>query len=50
MQLLTIAELLDGRRIELPPRHDETLKTAPKAKGKKGAKAKPLTFGVGDAD
>ena len=50
LQLLTIAELLAGRRIELPPRYDETLKSAPKAKGKKQHTHKPLQFGPGEPD
>ena len=45
LQLLTIAELLDGRRIELPPRHDETLKAAPKVKRKKTHRHETLEFG-----
>jgi hypothetical protein len=37
LQLLTIAELLEGKRIEmLPAHHDQTLKRAPKAKAKRG--------------
>ena len=50
LQLLTIAELLAGRWIELPPRHDETLKKAPKAKWKKRHTHKPLEFGEGEPD
>ena len=36
LQLLTIAELLDGQIIDMPPRQDvRTFKKAPKVKGKK---------------
>ncbi|MGA2620164.1 MAG: DNA methyltransferase [Thermoguttaceae bacterium] len=35
LQLLTVAELLDGRMIDMPPRQDvRTFKKAPRAKGK----------------
>jgi len=36
IQLLTVAELLDGKKIDMPPRRevDATFKKAPKAKGK----------------
>ena len=51
LQLLTIAELLEGKRIELAPaRQDQTLRTAPKVKGKKLHTHKPLEFGEGEPD
>jgi DNA modification methylase len=45
MQILTIAELLDGRTIDMPPIRDTsvTFKRAPRAKGKKD-KQEPLPF------
>ena len=46
LQILTVAELLDGKGIDMPAvRHELTFKKAPKAKGK-GAKASALPFGT----
>jgi len=46
IQLLTIAELLDGRRFDYPQfSHEMTFKPAPIAKGKKKHTHKPLEFG-----
>ena len=44
IQLLTVAELLEGKRIDMPPSRDlRTFKKAPKAKGKRrGDKALPF--------
>jgi DNA modification methylase len=42
LQVLTVADLLAGKRIDYPPRTSVTFKKAPKAKGK-GARQKPLT-------
>jgi hypothetical protein len=47
LQLLTIAELLEGRTIELPLRHELTFKKAPNLKGTKESKNKKLVFDPG---
>ena len=41
VQILTVADLLAGKRIDYPPRTSVTFKKAPKAKGR-GARQKPL--------
>jgi site-specific DNA-methyltransferase (adenine-specific) len=41
LQLLTVGELLDGKRIDYPPRTSVTFKKAPKAKAR-GGRQKPL--------
>ena len=44
VQMLTVADLLGGKRIDYPPRTSVTFKKAPKAKAK-GARQKPLLGG-----
>ena len=45
LQLLTVAELLDGKAIDLPPvRHETTFKLAPKAVKKKKHQSRTLSF------
>jgi len=41
LQILTVGDLLDGKRIDYPPRTSVTFKKAPKAKGK-GGRQRPL--------
>ena len=49
LQLLTVAELLKGKTIDLPPvLHETTFRKAPKAKGKKGSEARALHFDTTD--
>ena len=45
LQILTVAELLDGKGIDMPAvRHELTFKKAPKAKGRREKQEKRLPF------
>jgi hypothetical protein len=51
LQLLTIAELCDGKGIDMPAvRHELTFKKAPKAKGRREKQEKRLLFGPNSAE